>query len=166
MTILPDIIDIEASAFGKGGYPIEIGYVLGNGDTFCSLILPAKEWNKWDTSAEQIHGVTREALLQAGQPIDDIAHLLNQKLKDRTLYSDAWGNDSSWLAQLFDEANLPIRFKLESIRYLLTETQAENWHEIKDEVIKETDVKRHRASSDAIILQKTYEIAQARYQND
>lgn len=156
MDILPNIIDIEASGFGKESYPIEVGYILGNGDTFCSLIQPAKGWDKWDESAEKIHGIGQQTLLKVGHPVTEIAQALNQQLSGETLYSDAWGNDSSWLGLLFDVADLPMRFRIDSIRYLLTEDQAAHWHATKEKVIKSTPLKRHRASSDAAILQKTY----------
>lgn len=160
MENLPNIIDIEASGFGKKSYPIEVGYVLGNGDMFCTLILPASGWDRWDKSAEEVHGITRQILLDVGSPITEIAQTLNQKLSGETLYSDAWGNDSSWLGALFDEANLPMKFRLDSIRSILTEDQAVHWHETKDRVIESISLKRHRASSDAAILQKTYALIQ------
>jgi predicted cupin superfamily sugar epimerase len=53
-----------------------------------------------------------------------------------------------------------MQFRIQTIRYLLTEDQASHWHETKDKVIKSTPLKRHRASSDAAILQKTYALIQ------
>jgi hypothetical protein len=162
MDSLPNIIDLEASGFGKESYPIEIGYILGNGDSFCSLIKPAGNWDKWDTSAEKIHGISQAVLLEAGRPITEIAQTINKQLSGKTIYSDAWGNDSSWLGLLYDVANLPMRFRMDSIRSLLTEEQAAYWHETKERVIESTPLKRHRASTDAAILQKTYALIQER----
>lgn len=163
MDILPSIIDLEASGFGKQSYPIEVGYILGNGDSFCSLIKPAESWDRWDESAERVHGISQEILLKVGKPIDEIAQTINTQLSGETIYSDAWGNDSSWLGLLFDEANMPMRFKMDSIRSLLTEEQAANWHDTKEDVIKSIPLKRHRASSDAAIIQITYELVQSKY---
>jgi hypothetical protein len=160
MDSLPNIIDLEASGFGKESYPIEIGYILGNGDSFCSLIKPADNWDKWDASAEKIHGISQVVLLEAGRPVTEIAQTINKQLSDKTIYSDAWGNDSSWLGLLFDVANMPMRFRMDSIRSLLTEEQAAYWHETKERVINSTPLKRHRASTDAAILQKTYALIQ------
>jgi hypothetical protein len=156
MDKLPGIIDLEASGFGKESYPIEVGYILANGNSFCSLILPAESWNRWDDSAENVHGITQEILLKVGKPVIEIAQTINRQLSGETIYSDAWGNDSSWLGLLFDEADLPMRFRMDSIRNLLTEEQAANWHETKERVIKSIPLKRHRASADAAILQKTF----------
>ena len=44
----PYIIDVEASGFGNGSYPIEVGVVLNNGEKFCTLIVPAANWTHWD----------------------------------------------------------------------------------------------------------------------
>lgn len=158
MDKLPSIIDLEASGFGRDSYPIEVGFVLSSGDSFCSLIKPAKSWDRWDDSAEQVHGITQEILLKVGKPIPEIAEKINNQLSGETIYSDAWGNDSSWLGLLFDEANMPMRFRMDSIRSLLTEEQAAIWHDTKEKVIETTPLKRHRASSDAAIIQITYEL--------
>ena len=40
MDPLPTILDIEASGFGRGSYPIEIGFSAGDGVLFCGLIVP------------------------------------------------------------------------------------------------------------------------------
>ena len=48
-------------------------------------------------------------------------------------------------------------FKLENLRKLLTEAEAEQWHRIKDQIGSERGVQRHRASADARLLQLTYQ---------
>jgi len=95
-------------------------------------------------------------LVKVGTPIDEIAQTLNRDLNGKVLYSDAWGNDSSWLGLLFDAADKPMQFRINTIRSILTEEQAALWHETKERVIETSSLKRHRASSDAAILQKTY----------
>ncbi len=57
-----------------------------------------------------------------------------------------------------------MRFKMDSIRSLLTEEQAANWHDTKESVIKSIPLKRHRASSDAAIIQITFELVQSKYE--
>ncbi|MFO1249856.1 MAG: hypothetical protein U1E77_01625 [Inhella sp.] len=37
---LPAFIDIEASGFGRGSYPIEVGFVDRDGQLFCTLVQP------------------------------------------------------------------------------------------------------------------------------
>ena len=155
--MLPMIIDVEASGFGRGSYPIEVGVVMADGVSHCRLIRPEFEWQHWDDSAEQLHGISREQLQRYGRPATEVAACLNDWLRDQRVYSDAWGNDSSWLALLFDAAGQRQQFRLESLRGLLSEQQLEYWHQTKDNIVASSDFKRHRASNDAVILQRTYQ---------
>jgi len=72
-TDLPAIIDLEASGFGRGSYPIEVGYVLPEGGNYCTLILPAAHWLHWDDTAQQVHRITRDVLLSHGRTADAAA---------------------------------------------------------------------------------------------
>ncbi|MBL8336585.1 MAG: hypothetical protein JNM97_07385, partial [Rhodoferax sp.] len=82
---------------------------------------------------------------------------LNAQLRGRTIYSDGWAHDYTWLGLLFDEAELSPTFRLENLRSLLSEAQANAWHDCKEAVIAELRLPRHRASTDARVLQLTYQ---------
>lgn len=152
----PVILDIEASGFGRGSYPIEVGYVLPDGCGKCFLIKPLDDWSMWDGAAEQLHGISRAQLLARGIDIVTVAETLNRELGGMTVYSDAWGNDQSWLALLFDCAERVQGFRLQALSALLDEPQQQLWIETRDAVERELALGRHRASSDARILQQTY----------
>jgi len=154
--MLPAILDFEASGLGRGSYPIEVGYVLSDGHSNCMLIRPEPDWQNWDPEAEALHGISREHLLQHGRSVSEVARCLNNSLAGKTLYSDAWGNDQSWLALLFECAGMRAHFRLESLRSLLSEAQAQVWHSVRQTVIRESRLERHRASSDARMLQQTF----------
>jgi hypothetical protein len=154
--MVPTIIDIEASAFGAGSYPIEVGIALPDGATRCFLIRPEPEWTRWDPASEAAHGICRELLEQRGLPVTAIAGSLNHILGRDTVYSDAWGFDSSWLGLLFHHADIMPSFRIEALPALLSEEQTRIWHPVKQEVLEEMALERHRASSDALIIQKTY----------
>lgn len=164
MPALPTILDIEASGFGRGSYPIEVGVALPDQTTFCRIIRPAESWTHWDEDAEALHGLDRNTLLESGKPVPLVAQQFNQLLAGQLVYSDAWGHDMSWLGKLYDEAELPQLFRLETLRKLLTEEQAALWHQVKDQVIHERRLERHRASTDAAILQMTFARTQAMIQ--
>ena len=156
MNDLPTIIDVEASGFGAGSYPIEVGFVLPDRSACCFLIEPIAGWTRWDTSAQLVHGIRREQLFTHGQSITAAANLLNEHLAETTVYSDGWGNDRSWLGLLFECADIPQQFRLESLRAVLSDRQIEHWHTSKNRVQRELGLERHRASVDARILQETY----------
>ena len=149
-------IDVEASGFGAGSYPIEVGVALANGSLHCSLIRPLPHWQHWRDDAEAVHGITRESLLVSGRSPLEVALLLNRCLDGQIVYTDAWGNDSCWLGLLFEESGVRQRFRLESIVTILTPAQMERWQQTKQQVIADSQLDRHRASQDALILQRTY----------
>lgn len=153
---VPPIIDLEASGFGSGSYPIEIGYALEDRVVYSCLIKPAETWVHWSDEAEAIHGISRSMLEQDGETARDVAQRLNDALRGKTLYTDAWSFDSSWLGRLFEEAGLVQRFRLDTINRLLTPEQMEIWHNTKKSLWQELDISRHRAANDVRVLQETF----------
>ena len=152
----PIIIDIEASGFGGMSYPIEVGIAMDKDSKYCALILPTPDWVHWDDEAEKAHRIARDVLETYGKPLREVATQLNQMLEGKTLYSDGWVVDKPWLTTLFHEAGLEIRFKVSPLEMILSEAQMERWHSTKYKVVEEMNMKRHRASYDAWIIQETY----------
>lgn len=153
--LAPAVLDVEASGFGRSSYPIEIGFVLPDGHTYCTLIRPEAHWTHWDASAEATHHIARALLLTRGRPVQEVAQALNRQLQGQTVYSDGWANDYSWLGLLFDAAEMVPSFKLDNLRALLTDAQADQWHTVKTQISSERGPQRHRASADARLLQLT-----------
>jgi hypothetical protein len=151
----PTVLDVEASGFGRNSYPIEIGFVLPNGHAYCTLIRPETHWTHWDAQAEATHHIPRALLVERGLAVPDVARTINAQLAGQTVYSDGWANDYSWLGALFDAADMSPAFRLENLRALLDDQQADQWHTVKALVSSERGVQRHRASADARLLQLT-----------
>jgi hypothetical protein len=151
----PTVLDIEASGFGRNSYPIEVGYVLPNGHTFCTLIKPEPDWTHWDEQAAHMHHITRELITQRGLAATEVAQKLNAELRGQTVYSDGWAHDYTWLGALYEAASMAPSFRLENLRSLLSESEADRWHTVKSEISNERGAQRHRASSDARLLQLT-----------
>jgi hypothetical protein len=149
------MIDVEASGFGSGSYPIEVGFVTPEGQAHCCLIRPEPQWTRWDLKAEAVHHVSRHTLQQYGKPIDEVAYWLNGYLHGQTVYTDGWGHDYAWLSLLYDAAGSQPTFRLESLRSLLDEGDLARWHPTRERVQRTMELTRHRASSDARVLQQT-----------
>ena len=152
----PNIIDFEASGFGVNSYPIEVGVSLGTGQKYCALIQPAHDWLYWDKDAEKIHGLCLDVVREQGKPIITVAEELNAFLEGKTVYSDGWVVDKPWLLRIFYQSGLTPSFFLSSLEYILKEPQMEIWEETKQQVIADLALARHRASTDAFIIQETY----------
>jgi hypothetical protein len=156
MISVPIIIDFEASGFGIGSYPIEVGFSGRHGEGWCSLIRPEEDWTHWDPEAANIHRIPREILIERGNTARFVAEQLNFFLKGRTVYTDGWGQDYVWMARLYDAAELSPNFKLADLFEIIEEVQLADWDATKEQVLKELCVARHRASSDARVLQLTW----------
>ena len=149
----PCVLDIEASGFGRHSYPIEVGYVLPDGSSRCTLILPMLLWTHWDSSAERVHHIDRETLLQHGRPAADVARMLNVDLAGQTVYCDGWAHDYPWLGALFEAAGSNPHFKLESVVRLLDEAHLPLLAGAQRHARAVLGLTRHRASNDARALQ-------------
>ena len=152
----PTVIDIEASGLDAEAYPIEIGVALPSGETFCALIKPEPDWQFWDDDAEKVHRVPRDILELYGRPIDEIVVELNDLIGGQTAFSDGWEADKPWLSQMFWAARTEMLFSLSALDFILSDAQMQHWHATKDQVIEGMNLKRHRASLDAVVIQKTY----------
>ncbi len=152
----PLIVDVEASGFGGESYPIKIGLALEDGSKFCTLIAPAPDWTHWDDDAEKVHRVSRDILETYGKPMQEVAEFLNSILAGKTVYTDGWVVDKPWLTTLFHAAGMQMDFTVSSLEMILSPEQMEIWHDTKDKVIDDMELKRHRASYDAMIIQETY----------
>lgn len=160
---LPILLDIEASGFGRGSYPIEIGLARSDGSCCAFFIQPLAEWTHWDPKAELLHGISRGRLQREGYPAVEVARWLNDELGGASLaYSDSWGYDNTWLSLLFHHAGMLPRFRLEALRCLLSDTQLACWQKTKEALIHERGIQRHRAAEDARLLQLTYQYTRDR----
>jgi len=159
---LPIIIDIEASGFGRGSYPIEIGYYMPDGAAYCTLIRPEPDWTHWDEAAEAVHGIARSLLAGKGKPALEVALDLNGALRGQTVYCDAWAYDYVWLSRLYDAIDLVPTFHLKDLRELLGECEQTHWHASRLAVELRLQLRRHRASGDARTLFETLREARLR----
>lgn len=146
---------MEGSGTGPASVPIEVGFVLPDGSGYCTLIRPLVGWTHWDVKAERVHRISREITVAHGRTVVDVAAQLNQRLANRTLYCEAWAQADDWLRLVFGAAGTAPAFQLENLRALLSSREAAVWPVLQRQVASEMRLQRHRASSDAKILQLT-----------
>lgn len=152
----PTIIDIEASGFGPESYPIEIGVVRSDGLRYCQLIKPFDDWLHWNIEAENIHGISKRLLKQKGISGIQICLELNDFIGSEQTYSDGWVVDLPWLLKLYDRSQVELGFRLSALEMILNEFQYDVWDKTKADVLSKMTVQRHRASNDAMLIQRTY----------
>ena len=153
----PNVLDFEASGFGPSSYPIEVGFVLGDGQRYCRLIQPCEAWRHWDARAEALHRISRETLTQVGLPIEQICQELNHHLAGLRVFTDAWVYDNAWLNRLYARAACQPAFELSAIEHIQSECQHLIWDQTRQTLIDAEPMSdRHRASADAELIQRVY----------
>lgn len=150
----PCVLDIEASGFGPGSYPIELGWVLPDGRARCTLVRPAPHWTHWDPAAAALHGISQRKLQSHGRAPQEVARMLNEDLAGRTVYCDGWAHDYPWLGALFEAAEQVPHFRLETVNRMLDEAQLCALADARVLALQQLGLQRHRASNDARALQK------------
>lgn len=153
---IPAILDIEASGFGHGSYPLEIGVALSDRSVHSFLIAPPTDWTHWREDAAALHGLSRERLLAEGASPLTVARALNELLEGQVVYSDGWGVDSGWLALLYYYAGIPQAYRLETLARILSHEQMHLWDAAQDRIWAGQDHRRHRAGFDAGQLQAIF----------
>ena len=140
------IFDVEASGLSDQSYPIEIAW-QDRDDESCFdsfLIIPHDSWNYWDEYAEkEIHHISREKLSSEGISIREACSRLNDRLKGKTIYSDAIEYDQRWIQKLFDQASVKTEFSFGSIFDCITTQEI---FDVKDTI--ECEEIAHRALED------------------
>ncbi|WP_339940678.1 hypothetical protein [Undibacterium luofuense] len=153
---VPVVIALEASAPGRGGFPIEVGYSHRHGDGWCSLVRPEPGWRDWDETCFCRHLIARDMLQIAGRTTPEIAALLNQRLQGLTVYSEAEGGGYYRLHQLFSAAGAEPAFRLADLREIISAPQRQIWQLTRIQIEKELSLTRRRASNQAKIAQLTW----------
>lgn len=152
-----NIIDIEASGLHFDSYPIEVA-VLVEGVFKSWLIKPELNWTFWDSSAERMHGISREQLNERGQPAWEVVRELEQFISGSNglLYSDAAPWDSDWVDTLYFAANRSRQFHITSIYDLFDDRQTERFNSVKEQLILSGKYRQHRAEEDVKLISDSY----------
>ncbi len=149
-------LDIESSGFY--GYPIQIGIIKENGETFESLIKPHEEWLEdleWDYNSQTIHNLEKDYVIKNGRDIKIVAKELNDFCNKEDVFVDS-AYDVMWLDLLFEFAEINRTFNIMVLGNVLPEDFMVHWSAIFSIIHKESGLKLHDALSDAIMNQRTF----------
>lgn len=151
------IIDIEASGLHFDSYPIEVAVRL-RGECKSWLIKPEPGWQYWCSTAENIHGISREQLFREGLPATEVVKQLNTFLaeSDTTLYSDAHRWDGDWVDTLYFSVKTEKPFHVDSIYAVIGSEKADEFDSYFAQLAKSGKYRHHRAADDVEMLYETY----------
>lgn len=139
-------VDFEASGIAPDSYPIEIAVVSMDAE-YQALIRPVYYWTHWSWDAQDMHGISREALLDGLEP-GIIAAQLNATFSGAKLCSDS-PQDGFWLETLYEAAGVEPSFKLLPLESFIGRSAASEIYR------RLPSGHAHRALLDAQVLMKT-----------
>ncbi|WP_143018167.1 hypothetical protein [Belnapia rosea] len=99
-------LDLEASSLHYDSFPIEIGWVFGDGSGKSALIRPEPGWKDWSPNAQSLHGISIETLRREGLPAAEVAWWAASSLRGLLVVSDAPSADQQWLNRLAEAADI------------------------------------------------------------
>lgn len=142
------IIDFEASAPGRPGYPVEVAWADPRGRSgTASLIRPDPAWEvegSWDPAAEAVHGIPRALLDSLGRPAAAVGDALLLASEGAALVSDMPPFDARMLRMLLGDRAPPLLDFWEEVR-------RRGRRELENRAVAEVErllPARHRAADD------------------
>ena len=153
-------IDLEASGLGPKSWPIEVGWGFHGWPARSMLIKPAVNWSleAWEKSAEELHGISPDKLVQGGTPPLEVALVLNAAFANADVYSDAPSFDGFWLYRLYEAAGVRANFRLHSLANLINELTTSTPTELSAKA-QQIAPHTHRALEDVKHMQALYGLA-------
>ncbi|NUY56482.1 hypothetical protein BZG79_12945 [Salinivibrio sp. MA427] len=153
-------LDFEASGLSLMSYPIEVGYVLPNGDSQSFLIDPSTasgHWHHWDHEAEsRIHGISQKTLATEGTSVLAVCQHLNQTLApfEHVLCDSQW--DLFWMGRLYKACYMRPSFTLMEVNQWLKKHSDLDRRDFSREM-KALGPAPHRAVEDALQIRRALE---------
>lgn len=152
-------MDLEASAFGPGSWPVEVGlaWITPEGiESWSSLIRPDQTWSldPWSDESAQVHGIRYDELLKAPRA-EDVLLKTKEKIARRTPVVTHPKHDNYWFNRMteLEESSKPIM----AIGVMeLSEMSDMDFWALMD-FAEKNDSHTHRAGQDAAFLARAAE---------
>ncbi|HBS42270.1 MAG TPA: hypothetical protein DEA26_06295 [Oceanospirillales bacterium] len=102
MPSYPHFIAIDASSREESAFPVAIAWSLENGTIKTALIQPEDDWDDWDYSLEDLHGISQHTLYQLGETPWSVIRELEHDLEQPLLFSHEPDITQILLERLYD----------------------------------------------------------------
>lgn len=102
MSSYPHFIAIDASSREETAVPVAIAWSLEDGSIKTVLIQPDEDWDDWDYSLEDLHGISQHTLYQLGETPWSVVRELEQDLEQPLVFSHEAEITQMLLEKLYD----------------------------------------------------------------
>ncbi len=108
----PRFLVLEASSYEEDAYPIAASWSIADGQLKAILIRPEDEWQTWDASNEDSHGITRNQIEMVGESVLDIIRELSDDVDKQPVYVSEPFLYEKWLTTLFAAYGADVPFDI------------------------------------------------------
>ncbi len=98
----PQFIAIDGSSFEEHAHPVAIAWSQSDGQIKTTLIQPEDDWDDWDISLQDLHGINPDTLYQRGETAWSVMRELEHDLEQPYLFADDPVRVTELLEKLYD----------------------------------------------------------------
>lgn len=110
----PHFIAIDGSSFEEEAHPVAIAWSQADGQIKTTLIQPEDDWQDWDFSLGDLHGIDQDTLYQRGETCWSVIRELEHDLEQTRLISDDGERSALLLERLYDACDRDLSLEVDS----------------------------------------------------
>lgn len=121
------VLSVKSSGLSDDSYPISLGIAGQDSLALSWLIYPLEDWNHWDDSSEEAHGITKTKLFSEGRDGFLVCREINAIFNGKSIIvcSD-W--DNFWIRKLFMSLSVKMSFSLIHLKDFVSKEQIGAFH--------------------------------------
>lgn len=108
----PQFIAIDGSSFEDYAHPVAIAWSLPDGQIKTTLITPEDDWDDWDISLKDLHGIDPDTLHQRGESPWSVIRELEQDLDQSYIYADHQERVETLLGKLYEVCDKELSYEI------------------------------------------------------
>lgn len=110
----PRFLVLESSSYEEDAYPIAASWSIGTGELKAILIRPEDEWQQWDSTNEDSHGITRQQIEMQGESVLDVLREMSDDFDKQPVFVTEPYLYEKWLNTMYRAYGTELPFDLVS----------------------------------------------------
>ncbi len=111
----PRFLVLESSSYEEDAYPIAASWSIATGELKAILIRPEDEWQQWDSSNEDSHGVSREQIEMQGESVLDVIREMSDDFDKKPVFVKEPYLYEKWLDTMYQAYGSELPFDLVNV---------------------------------------------------
>jgi hypothetical protein len=111
----PRFLVLESSSYEEDAYPIAAAWSIASGELKAILIRPEDEWQQWDSTNEDSHGITRQMIEMQGESVLDVLREMSEDFDKQPVFVTEPYLYEKWLDTMYQSYDSELPFELVSV---------------------------------------------------